>query len=166
MSMQTNSIQTNSMQTKEATVVRPSEGQILNILGHTATLKLTSRHTNGDAYLFEVMTPPGHAIPPHVHQHEDEYIYVLEGSYEIFLDGKTYEATQGAMIYFPRHIAHGFRNTGSSAGRTLWTVVPGGSFEQFFTELGALPADAPPDMQKVVAIFKRYGMDVLPPPGL
>lgn len=155
-----------SAKIKEASVVRPGEGQLLNILGHSATIKLASRDTNGDAYLFEVATPPGHAIPPHVHQHEDEYIYVLEGSYEIFLDGKHFEAGKGSSIHFPKHIAHGFRNSGSTTGRTLWTVVPGGNFEQFFNELGALPADAPPDMQKVVAIFNRYGMDVLPPPGL
>jgi quercetin dioxygenase-like cupin family protein len=155
-----------SAQTKAATVVRPSEGQMLNILGHTAMLKLTSRDTNGDAYLFEVTTPPGHGIPPYVHQREDEYIYVLEGSFEIFLNGQTHVANSGALLHFPRHIAHGFRNIGSSVGKTLWTVVPGSSFEQFFAELGALPTDAPPDMQKVVAIFNRYGMDVLPPPGL
>jgi quercetin dioxygenase-like cupin family protein len=151
---------------KTATIVRPSEGQPLHILGHSATIKLASRDTNGDAYLFEVATPPGHGIPPHVHQHEDEYIYVLEGSYEIFLDGRNFEAGSGALIHFPKRIAHGFRNTGSTTGRTLWTVVPGGNFEHFFNELGALPTDAPSDMQKVVAIFKRYGMDVLPPPGL
>jgi quercetin dioxygenase-like cupin family protein len=155
-----------SIQSKTATVVRPNEGQMLNILGHTATLKLTSKESMGDAYLFEITTPPGHGIPPHVHQHEDEYIYVLEGSFEIFLDGKTQIANSGALLYFPRHIAHGFRNIGSSVGKTLWTVVPGRSFEQFFAELGALPTDAPPDMQKVVAIFARYGMEVLPPPGL
>ncbi len=155
-----------SMKTKEATVVRPNEGQLLNILGHTATLKLTSRETSGDAYVFEITTPPGHGIPPHIHRSEDEYIYVLEGSFEIFLNGQTFEANQGAMIYFPRHIAHGFHNNGVTVGRTLWTVVPGGSFEQFFAELGALPLDAPPDMQRVAAIFARYGMEVLPPPGL
>jgi quercetin dioxygenase-like cupin family protein len=155
-----------STQMKEATIIHASEGQQLNILGHTAMLKLTSRDTNGDAYVFEVLTPAGHGIPPHVHQREDEYIYVLEGSYEIFLDGKNFEAKQGAMIHFPRQIAHGFRNTGATAGRTLWTVVPGSNFEQFFAELGALPVDAPPDMQKVVAIFNSYGMEVLPPPGL
>lgn len=155
-----------SMQTKEATVVLPSEGQLLNILGHKATVKLSSHDTQGDAYLFEVETPAGHVIPPHVHQREDEYIYILEGTYEIFLDGKTHNAMQGALLHFPRHIAHGFRNIGSTTGKTLWTITPGTNFEQFFLDLDALPAGGPPDMQKVVAIFKQYGMDVLPPPGL
>jgi quercetin dioxygenase-like cupin family protein len=154
------------MVTKQATVTHPGEGRKLNILGHAATLMLTSHETAGDAYVFEIVTPPGHGIPPHVHQHEDEYIYVQEGTFEIFLDGQAREAKCGAMIYFPRTIAHGFRNIGSTPGKTVWTVTPGGSFEQFFAELGALPADAPPDMQKVVGIFNKYGMEVLPLPGL
>jgi hypothetical protein len=43
-------------------------------------------------------------------------------------------------------IPHGFRNIGAIVGKTLWTVTPGDSFEPFFEELGALPADAPPNM--------------------
>jgi mannose-6-phosphate isomerase-like protein (cupin superfamily) len=166
MSVQTTSMQTSPVQAKAATVVLPGVGQPMNILGHQATLKLTSSGTKGDGYLFDLVTPPGLGIPPHVHQIEDEYIYVLEGTFEVFLDGKTYEAGQGALIYFPRTIAHGFRNIGAGAGRTLWTVVPGGNFEKFFAELGVLSMEAAPDMQKVVALFNRYGMEVLPPPGL
>src|SRR5262249_20270334 len=120
------SVQTESMQAKAATVVLPAAGQPMNILGHQATLKLTSSDTRGDGYLFDLVTPPGLGIPPHVHQLEDEYIYVLEGTFEIFLGGKTYEASQGTLLYFPRYTAHGFRNIGAGAGRTLWTVVPGG----------------------------------------
>lgn len=109
--------------------------------------------------------PVGAGIPPHVHEYEDEIIYVLEGSYGIFLDGEQYQTGTGACLHFPRGVPHGFQNIGDAPGRTLWTVMPGASFEQFFTELGALPADQPPDLEKVAAIFGRYGMQILPPPG-
>lgn len=150
---------------KEAVVIRPNAGTPLNILGHAATLKLDSTETSGDYYVFEVASPAGAGIPPHVHQSEDEVIYVLEGTYEIFLDGKTYQATAGSTLHFPRFIPHGFANIGSSTGRTLWFVTPGASFESFFAELGALPANQPPDMGKVVQIFAQYGMEVLLPPA-
>ena len=153
-----------SSKSKVATIVEPGEGQMMNVMGHTATLILSSQATNGDAYIFDLISPPGAGIPPHVHEREDEYIYVVEGTYEVFLNGRTHVAGVGALLHFPRYIPHGFRNIGATAGKTVWTVTPGANFDPFFADLSALPTDAPPDVQTVVAIFNRYGMEVLPPP--
>lgn len=151
--------------TKKALVISSDAGQKLNVLGHAITAKLTSQETDGDNYVFEVVSPPGAGIPPHVHQQEDEVIYIADGVYEIFLNGEIYQAQPGDWLHFPRFIPHGFQNVGIKPGRTLWVVTPGGNFEEFFAELGALPADQPPDMAKVVEIFGRYDIEILPPPG-
>jgi hypothetical protein len=66
-------------------------------------------------------------------------------------------------VHFPRYVPHGFRNVGAKPGKTLWTVIPGANFEEFFEELDALP-DGPPDLKKVAAIFAKYGMEILPLP--
>jgi quercetin dioxygenase-like cupin family protein len=153
-----------SAETKEATVIQSGQGRKLNVLGHTVTIKLAQQTTEGDYYVFEVVTPPGHGIPPHVHSQEDELIQVLDGEYEVQLGEKTYQAKVGAMIHFPRYIPHAFRNIGPEPGTTLWTVIPGSNFEKFFEELGALPADGPPDMAKLAGIFSRYHMEILPLP--
>jgi quercetin dioxygenase-like cupin family protein len=153
------------IQSKQATITFGGEGRPLNILGHRVTVLLSKAETNGDGYVFAVSTPAGHSIPPHVHEREDEYIYVAEGTFEIFLNGRTHEAGAGSLLHFPRYIPHGFRNIGATPGKTIWTVTPGANFETFFDELDALPP-GPPDMQQVVGIFAKYGMEVLPPPGL
>lgn len=147
------------------TVVPLNEGRKMFVLGQEITLKLARPETGGDFYLFEVLTPPGVGVPPHVHQHEDEIMQVMEGEFEIFLEGKTHKANQGVVINFPRFIPHGFSNTGKKTGRTLFTVIPGRNFEEFFEELSALPADRPPDMAKVAGIFRRYDMEILAPPS-
>lgn len=151
------------MQGKTALVVSADAGRKLNILGHAVTVKLDSQQTRGDYYVFEVITAPGAGIPPHVHEYEDEVIEVVEGEYGIQLGEQMFQATQGAILHFPRGIAHGFQNIGKTPGKTLWTVMPGRGFERFFEELGALPAGGPPDMGKVVEIFGRYGMQILLP---
>lgn len=143
-----------------ATVVAPGQGKPLNVLGHEISVKIARQETEGHYYVFEVKTPAGHGIPPHVHDREDEFIYVLEGEFEIMLGGELFTAKTGAQIFFPRHIPHAFKNVGTKTGTTLWTVIPGGNFEDFFEELNALPA-GPPDMAKVVEIFGKYGMEVL-----
>lgn len=152
-------------QTKEALVIGADEGRKkMNVMGHAVTVKLTKSETGGEYYVFEVVSPPGAGIPPHVHRNEDEVIQVLEGEYEIQLGDQTYQVSRNGLIHFPRRIPHGFRNVGTNPGRTFWTVIPGANFEKFFDELGALPADRPPDLGKVAEIFNRYDIDLLPPP--
>ncbi|MBW7882513.1 MAG: cupin domain-containing protein [Caldilineaceae bacterium] len=153
-----------SSNSKQATIVEAGKGRKLNVLGHTVNVVLGSRESQGDSFVFEAISPAGLVVPPHIHENEDEYGYIAEGVYEIYLDGRTYEATAGAFLYFPRHSAHGFRNIGSTTGKMIWISTPGASVERFFDELGALPADAPPDLQKVAGIFTKYNMQVLPPP--
>lgn len=148
---------------KEALVVNAGQGKKMRVMGNDVTVKLTKQETNGEYYLFEVVTPPGVGVPPHVHQHEDEIIEVVEGELEVQLGDQFYQAAKGAVIHFARYIPHGFRNAGSKPCQTRWTVIPGQSFEQFFNELGALP-EGPPDLEKVGAIFARYDIELLPPP--
>ena len=153
-------------ESKQATLVNAGGGRTLNVLGHTFNVLLGSAETHGDGYIFEVITPAGHVVPPHLHEHEDEYGYVAEGTFEVFLDGRSYEAKSGAILHFPRCIAHGFRNIGSTPGKTIWISTPGANVEPFLDELAALPANVPPDMEKMEGIFAKYDMKVFPPPGM
>jgi len=145
---------------QQAAVIAAGQGKQFNVLGHSVTLKISRQETGGNYYVFELITPPGLGIPPHVHDREDEFIFVEEGEFEIMLGDKSYAAKAGDEIFFPRHIPHAFQNTGSKAGKTLWTVIPGGNFEAFFEKLSALPV-GPPDLQKVAEIFAEYGMEIL-----
>ncbi len=137
----------------------------MTVLDSEVTLMLSCAQTGGAFYTFAASVAPGSGVPPHVHQHEDEVIHITEGEFEIFLDGKTHKATAGAVLYFPRFVAHGFTNVGKMNGCALIVVSPGENFERFFTELSALPANQPPDMAKVVEIFERYDLKVLAKPA-
>ena len=50
--------------------------------------------------------------PPHFHP-EEEFMLVTEGTGEIFVDGTTYQAGPGAMMYCAANKLHGIKNTGS-----------------------------------------------------
>ncbi len=150
---------------REATIIDAGQGRTLNVLGHVVKVMLSSADTHGQSFVFETISPPGQFVPPHSHEHEDEYGYIVEGVFEVVVDGQIYEARAGAVLYFPRHVAHGFRNIGSIPGKMIWISTPGANVDPFFEELGALPADAPPDMQKVMGIFAKHDMQVFPPPG-
>jgi quercetin dioxygenase-like cupin family protein len=141
-------------------VVQPGVGKRLNILGHTATIKLHRRETEGHYYVVEIITPSGVGIPPHVHDREDEMVYIIEGEFMITLGNENFNAGPGTEIFFPRNIPHAFQNIGRSQGKTLWTIVPGGNFEDFFEELNMLSGGSQ-DMGMVIEIFGNYGIHIL-----
>jgi mannose-6-phosphate isomerase-like protein (cupin superfamily) len=150
--------------TKPKPIIVPSnEGRKMFVLGQEITLKLTGNETGGAYYVFEALTPPGVGVPTHVHEHEDEILRIIEGEYEVFLDGKTYKAGQGAVINLPRLIPHRFGNVGKKPGRATTTVIPGINFEKFFEELSSLSGEQWSDMAKVEEICKRYDIQILEP---
>ena len=116
--------------------------------------------------MFENTVNPGEGVPPHVHAREDEIIHLIEGSCEVFLDGKTYQAEAGAVVNFPRNVVHGFRNTGKAPARALFIVTPGENFESFFSELSEVAPTMPADMEKVAALFAKYGLPIMAPTGV
>jgi quercetin dioxygenase-like cupin family protein len=144
-------------------LLHAAEGKHLSVIGHDITVKLTDTETAGNAFVFEDVCPPGVGVPPHVHQREDEILAVLEGEFEVFLDGKTFTASEGAIANFPRFVPHGFWNRSEQPARALFVVTPGGSFAKFFNELSGLPSSVPPDPATLAEIFGRYGMEILAP---
>lgn len=152
------------MQSKNqtATVATAHQGKKFNVLGHSITALLAKQNTDGNYYVFECITPPGHGIPPHVHDREDEIIAIVEGEYSVMIGDKRFHAMKGDICFFPKQISHSFQNIGTKAGTTLWTVIPGANFEEFFDKLAALPAGEP-DLSVVAKIFAEYGMKILVP---
>lgn len=68
---------------------------------------------DGKTVKLSVVAPHSATHRPHKHA-EDEFFFVLEGTAEFYLDGKT--KTVGAMtsLYCPSDVEHGIRNVGDS----------------------------------------------------
>ena len=145
-----------------AGVVQAGAGTAINVIGHTATTKIASDGVISGSYTFELISPPGAGVPPHVHEHEDEMIYVVDGDLDVMIDGEMIAASSGAVLNFARGTAHAFFNNSDRPARTLWCVTPGRSFEHFFGRLAALPPGEP-DPAVLVPLFAEYGMTILPP---
>jgi quercetin dioxygenase-like cupin family protein len=143
-------------------VVPANGGRKMLVLGNEIEVKLDSAATAGGLFAFENTIKPGEGVPPHTHTREDEIIHLIEGSCEVFLDGKIYVAQAGAVINFPRNVAHGFRNVAEVPARALFIVTPGGNFEAFFAELSVVAPTMPADMDGVAAIFAKYGLPIAP----
>ena len=69
--------------------------------------------------LVEQTAPSGHAPPPHKHQREDEWFYVLDGELTFWLDGDRSVGGPGWLAFLPKGIPHGFAVTSSDPARFL-----------------------------------------------
>jgi quercetin dioxygenase-like cupin family protein len=64
---------------------------------------------------------PGGQTPRHQHPYEHE-VYIAQGRFEVFCDGKTDTATAGDVLLVPSDTLHQFINTGDTPGRFLCLV--------------------------------------------
>lgn len=66
--------------------------------------------------------PPGRRTSwPHAEEHEEEFVYVLQGEVDAWIDGHLHRMTTGDLIAFPAGtgIAHTILNNGSSDALVL-----------------------------------------------
>ena len=75
--------------------------------------------------LFEEV-PPLVDTPLHVHAHEDELFYILEGEHVIEVGDEEFQVGPGDMVFAPRGVPHSQRRVVPGVGRLLVMTSPGG----------------------------------------
>jgi quercetin dioxygenase-like cupin family protein len=143
------------------------EGERLWIVGDTMTLKATGESTGGELALLENLTAPGGGPPPHVHTREDEFFYVVDGTFDIRIGDWVHALGPGGFAHVRRGTVHSFRNTADTPSRILVGFTPAG-MEGFFRESGRPATDdgpAPPvdedEIARTMAAAERYGVQAV-----
>jgi quercetin dioxygenase-like cupin family protein len=129
---------------------------------------VTGAETGGAYFAMEAIVEPGGGPPPHIHRHEDETFYVVEGECRILLADEWITAGVGDFINVPRGAVHCFHNRSTETMRMILTFTPAG-IERFFQETlePALDstAEIPDNVDAVVARYAaaapRYGIQFL-----
>jgi quercetin dioxygenase-like cupin family protein len=133
------------------------------------TVKTSAGETAGGFSQVEISDPRGTAPPMHIHHHDDEAFYVLEGELTLFADGERIDAGPGDYVFVPRGTNHAYL-VRSELARVLVTFSPAG-FEGVFVEAGTVvtgsepPADAVlPSPEEFVRLLAPYGCEITGPP--
>jgi quercetin dioxygenase-like cupin family protein len=158
-----NTIQPQQMKTnskQEPIVVLPDAGQELNIVGSQMFHKVKSKDTDGVVSVIEIVTPREKGVALHVHEREDELVYLLEGEIEVTLGNQKMKAVPGVMALLPRGIPHGFRNIGNKPSRLLDTILSG-QFDNYFVEVAALFAAGDPSAEQIDGLSRKYAIKYL-----
>lgn len=131
------------------------------------TLKATGESTGASLVLLENLTAPGGGPPPHIHTREDEFFFVLDGTFELRIGDELHALGAGGYAYVPRGTVHNFRNTADTPSRLLVGFTPAG-MDRFFRDSGRPATDdgpAPPvdedEIARTMAAAARYGVEAV-----
>ena len=133
------------------------DGIAWNILGQTYVPK----QMNEASFSWHATFPPGTFVPPHIHPTQDEFIYMLEGRFDLLLDGNETGAGPGDLIRLPKGISHGIFNKSDTVTKCLFWVTPTRRLYDLFWAIHSMKDQNPAD---VVALSARHEVDFLPPP--
>ena len=138
------------------------------MLGPDETIVLAScEDTRGDLFAVEVRMQPGGG-PPVMHRHEPSEIYfVKEGVFTMYVgegaDVRRLQAGPGDVVPLRGGTPHTVRNESTELAVARVVHTPGQPMETFCRTVAAMAADGPPEMEAVLEVASRSGIEMLGP---
>ena len=130
----------------------------------TLKILLSGKDTDGMQAIFEDIVQPGVGPPRHIHHHQDEVFFFLEGQFIAEVGGQLFEFQPGDVAYIPRGTVHAFKNVGDQPGRLRYVFSPAESIEEMFREFHESGKDDVLSVEKMAAISKKHGQEFVGPP--
>ncbi len=135
-------------------------------VGQIAIRYLLDGARSGTMGMFEMSVLPGSNLPPpHRHSHNEECVYVLEGTLRNSVADLTRDLGPGDSMFPPKGTVHGFSNPFAAVARA-WIVLSPDIGAQYFKDVASVVnAGGPPDKAALVAVMARYGSVPSAPSG-
>ncbi len=149
------------MRTETAGITRSPDGLdgvVWTILGQTYVPKSVTEHS----FAWHATFPPGTFVPPHAHPMQNEYLYILAGRLDFWLDGEEVQAGPGDTVRLAMGEPHGIFNKSGETATALFWVAPTGTLYELFKGIHELPEQTP---DAVVALAAEHEVFFLPPPA-
>jgi quercetin dioxygenase-like cupin family protein len=132
-------------------------------LGITSiAFKILTRETNGELFIIEHTTRQKGGPPHHIHPHQDEWFYVIEGEFLFEVAHDRVTLRPGGSILAPRNLPHAWAFVGSNGGKMLISYTPAGKMEAFFREVTKNNSMPPQDK----TLFEKFDLILTGPPLL
>ncbi len=140
-----------------ASIIRPEEGESLNLNGLSVTFKVTSELSNNQLGAYEISLPPNTVgAKLHYHRFMDETFIVQKGTLTIGVGDNEQKAQPGTVAYVPRFTPHGFRNDTNETVKLMLIFNPSEKREGFFKGLYETLNEVPIDPEKFLKLYNKY----------
>jgi quercetin dioxygenase-like cupin family protein len=132
----------------------------MHTMGYSSmAFKVLTQDSHGDLFMIEHHMHQRGGPPLHVHPHQDETFYVLEGEFIAEVGGKRFNLHPGDSVIGPRNVPHVWACVGTGAGKLIIAFTPAGKMEPFFNKVSATHA-----LLQDAALFRDHDMVLLGPP--
>ncbi len=109
-----------------------------SVFGFEARVTAPAGATGGEYVEMDVMAQPGSGTLIHRHPEQEETYRVLEGTLEVFRDGRWHAVPAGESFAVSRGTVHGFRNASGAPVRFLNVHRPALAFQEHLETLDRL----------------------------
>jgi quercetin dioxygenase-like cupin family protein len=120
--------------------------------------------------LIQIEVYKGNEPPAHIHTHEDESYFIIEGDIRFWIGDKIIEATAGDFIFLPKGVPHKFELLSDKVKELMW-ISPAGLDQWFWDNSApspdqkALPIPQGPPPPELVSHFvnslSTYGVEMV-----
>lgn len=125
-------------------------------------IKVSSKDTAGNLFVFEHADMGKGGPPRHFHYEQDEWFYATKGEFRFEVGDERFTLRPGDSLFAPRMVPHAWAYVGDTPGTLLLAVQPAGSLEGFFMENCTMKR--PPTPEEAERSFAAHGMKVVGPP--
>jgi mannose-6-phosphate isomerase-like protein (cupin superfamily) len=126
--------------------------------GERFKIRIASAQTMGAYALIEVVANPHNGAPLHIHSKEEEHFIVLEGTLDIAVADRRWDALAGTSVTVKRGVPHAWCNPSETPLRMLVVFSPGQIDGLFKAAAGVGEID------RITAIAASYGTQLIGPP--
>ena len=123
------------------------------------TVLVAGEATGGRLVLLATRETTGSEPPRHLHDHEDEIVYVLAGTLTFWVGDEARRVAAGDCLLLPRGIEHGYA-VESGEARLLVVLAPAGLAG--YLDLAAA-GNGEADVERLVTAAARHGIAITGP---
>ena len=145
---------------------RDREGMTRAVGLSSTTYKVLTSDSRGDLFVLEQANSRKGGPSRHIHHHEDELFFCLEGRYVVEIGETRSVLEPGDCVLGPRGIAHAWAFAGDRTGRMLISFAPAGKMEAFFAsrETSGIKPGKYASTKADAELLARFGMQLVGPP--
>jgi quercetin dioxygenase-like cupin family protein len=140
-------------------------------LGELTIIHTTGKETNGMYTAVELYATKEGSPPWHIHHHEDEGFYVLDGEFTFYVGEKVIKAKAGDFLLAPKEIPHTYTVDSQGHARLMMICSPAG-FEDMVRDMSTPatslipppPGEASSDFSNLEEIALKYGLEFIDRP--
>lgn len=125
----------------------------------TLKILLSGKDTNGNQAIFEDIVEPGIGPGRHIHHHQDEIFFFLEGKFIAEVGGKMFDFKPGDVAFIPRGTVHAFKNVGDTQGRLRYIFSPADTIEEMFREMHSVLQKGYLTLERMAKISIKHGQE-------